>query len=86
MLIWVGGLIVAFTFYAVIKRYDTRLVLFLSGLIMAMLSGKALEAINAFSTAMVNAGLVPVIGTVMGFAYVMKLTECDSHLVHWLEV
>lgn len=84
MLIWLGGLIVAVTFYAIIKRYETRLVLFLAGLVMAVISGKALEAINAFSTAMVNAGLVPVIGTVMGFAYVMKLTECDSHLVYWL--
>ena len=44
----------------------------------------ALEAINAFSVAMVNAGLVPVICTVMGFAYVMKLTQCDKHLVHSL--
>jgi DcuC family C4-dicarboxylate transporter len=84
MMIWLGGLIVLLTGYAIIKRYETRMVLFLSGLGMAILSGKALEAINAFSVAMVNAGLVPVICTVMGFAYVMKLTQCDKHLVHSL--
>lgn len=84
MLIWLGGLIVLVTFYAIIKRQETRMVLFLAGLIMAILSGKALAAIDAFSTAMVNSSLVPVICTVMGFAYVMKLTKCDEHLVNCL--
>lgn len=83
-MIWVGGLIVLLTFYAIIKRYETRMVLFLSGLLMAALAGKPVEAITAFSAAMVNSSLVPVILTVMGFAYVMKVTKCDSHLVHFL--
>ena len=43
-----------------------------------------MDAITAFSAAMVNSGLVPVICTVMGFAFVMKLTKCDAHLVHLL--
>jgi DcuC family C4-dicarboxylate transporter len=60
------------------------MVLFLSGLLMAILSGKPLEAITAFQAAMINGGLVPVICTVMGFAFVMRLTKCDSHLVHLL--
>lgn len=83
-MIWVGAVIVLVTFYAIIKRYETRLVLFLSGLLMALLSGNILEAINAFSAAMVNGGLVPVICTVMGFAFVMKVTGCDMHLVQLL--
>ncbi len=83
-MIWLGGLIVILTFVAIIKKFETRMVLFLSGLLMAILSGKPLEAITAFQAAMVNGGLVPVICTVMGFAFVMKLTKCDSHLVHML--
>lgn len=83
-MIWLGGIIVLITFAAIVKRYETRMVLFLSGLLMAAVSGKPLEAINAFSTAMVNPGLVTVICTVMGFAFVMKWTKCDSHLVHLL--
>lgn len=79
-----GGLIVILTFAAIVKRYETRMVLFLSGLLMAALSGKPLVAIDAFSAAMVNSGLVPVICTVMGFAFVMKVTKCDAHLVHLL--
>lgn len=83
-MIWLGGIIVLLTFAAIVKRYETRMVLFLSGLAMAALSGKPLLAIDAFSKAMVNGGLVPVICTVMGFAFVMKWTKCDSHLVHLL--
>ncbi len=84
MLVWLGGIIVILTFAAIIKRYETRMVLIISGLLMAMLSGKWAAAFKAFSDAMVNSGLVPVICTVMGFAFVMKLTQCDAHLVHLL--
>lgn len=84
MLVWVGAMIVLLTFGAIIKKYETRLVLFLSGVAMAALSGKPMDAVTAFSAAMVNTGLVPVICTVMGFAFVMKLTKCDAHLVHLL--
>jgi DcuC family C4-dicarboxylate transporter len=84
MLVWLGGLIVILTFAAIIKRYETRMVLFLSGALMALVSGKLPEAFTAFSKAMVNDGLVPVICTVMGFAFVMKYTQCDAHLVHLL--
>ena len=83
-MVWLGGLIVLLTFAAIIKKYETRMVLFVSGLLMAILSGKPLDAITAFQAAMVNGGLVPVICTVMGFAFVMRLTKCDSHLVHLL--
>lgn len=81
-MVWLGGLIVLLTFAAIIKRYETRLVLLLSGVIMALFSGKAVVAIDAFQAAMINSGLVPVICTVMGFAFVMKFTKCDAHLVH----
>lgn len=83
-MIWLGAIIVLLTFAAIVKRYETRMVLFLSGLFMALVSGKPLVAIDAFAAAMVNSSLVPIICTVMGFAYVMKLTKCDSHLVHLL--
>ena len=83
-MVWVGAIIVLLTFAAIIKKFETRLVLFLSGVAMAALSGKPMDAVTAFSAAMVNSGLVPVICTVMGFAFVMKLTKCDAHLVHLL--
>ena len=83
-MIWIGILIVLLTFMAIIKRYETRLVLFVAGVVMALVVGKPLEAIDAFAQTMVSAGLVTTICTVMGFSYVMKLTGCDSHLVNLL--
>lgn len=83
-MISIGILIVILTFLAIIKRYETRLVLFVAGAAMALVAGKPLVAIDAFAKAMVNEGLVTTICTVMGFSYVMKLTGCDSHLVHLL--
>lgn len=81
---WIGGIIVVLTFAAIIKKYETRMVLFVSGFAMAAIGGKPLEAISAFQAAMINGGLVPIICTVMGFAFVMRFTQCDSHLVHLL--
>ncbi|MCL2601812.1 MAG: C4-dicarboxylate transporter DcuC [Treponema sp.] len=81
-MVYVGGLIVILTIVGIIKRWEVRLVLFTSGALMAILSGKPFGAVTAFSAAMINGGLVPVICTVMGFAYVLKITGCDSHLIH----
>ena len=83
-MVWVGFLILIITFAAIIKRFETRMVLFLSGLTMAVLAGQPVKAIDAFTAAMINTSLVPIICTVMGFAYVMKLTKCDMHLVQLL--
>ena len=47
-MIWLGLLIVVVTFYFIIKNYETRMVLFLSGILMATLSGELVPAINAF--------------------------------------
>ena len=83
-MILLGGVIVILTFYAIIKRYETRMVLFASGVLMAAISGNLLVAIDAFTKAMVNSSLVPVICSVMGFAFVMKYTKCDGHMVQFL--
>lgn len=81
---WIGIVIVILTFVAIIKRYETRMVLFTSGVLMALMSNRFMEAIDTFAKTMVHGTLVPVICTVMGFAYVMKYTKCDAHMVRIL--
>ena len=76
-----GGIIVIIAFAAIIKKYEARMVLFAAGLLMCIIGGVAGNAITTFSKTMVHGTLVPVICTVMGFSFVMKLTECDRHLV-----
>ncbi len=83
-MIWIGVAIILLTLAAIVKRYETRLVLFLAGLAMALVAGNPLAAMDAFAKAMANEGLVTTNCTVMGFSYVMKITGCDNHLVHCL--
>ncbi|WP_439241479.1 C4-dicarboxylate transporter DcuC [Lonepinella sp. BR2474] len=72
------------TIYFLIKKYETRTVLIGVGLIMAILTFKPMEALDAFAKSMTSGGLIMAICSSMGFAYVMKFTKCDSHLVHLL--
>lgn len=73
------------------KNYEARLVLALSGLVMAFIgqvvvgtNGGVSAAVDAFVKQLVNGGLVPTIVTVIGFGYVMTFTKCSDHLVNLL--
>lgn len=81
-MVWLGGLIVLLTFAGIVKKYETRMVLIAGGLLMCIVSGKIGDAVNSFTTSMVNPGLVTVICIVYGFSVVMKWTKCDAHMVH----
>ncbi|PWC18054.1 C4-dicarboxylate ABC transporter [Brenneria roseae subsp. roseae] len=83
-MVWVGILIIIATFYFIIKNYETRLVLIISGAVMALLGGNVVSAVNAFVKELTNPGLVPTICTVMGFSYVMDYTGCSKHLVTFM--
>ena len=72
-MIWIGLAIVVVTFYLIYKNYEARLVLALSGLVMAFIgqvvvgtNGGVSAAVDAFVKQLVNGGLVPTIVTVMG--------------------
>lgn len=77
-----GIAIVILTFILIIKKYESRMVLFTAGVIMCLIGGLPNDIMKAFTKAMTHGSLVPAICTVMGFSYVMKLTQCDQHLVH----
>jgi len=51
---------------------------------MSLLVLKPMAAFDAFFKTAAHSTLVPVICSVMGFAYVAKLTKCDEHLVRML--
>ncbi len=82
MLIGIGALIVLGAIYMLIKQYETRMVLFVAGVLMALLAGSPLAAFDSFAKNMVSGGLIQAICSVMGFAYVMKVTACDKHLIN----
>lgn len=76
------GIIV--TIYLLIKKHETRTVLISIGLIMSIITLNPMGALNDFAKSMTSGGLIMAICSSMGFAYVMKYTQCDTHLVHLL--
>lgn len=76
-----GIALVILTFWAIVKNYETRVVLMMSGLIMAFIGGNMGAALEAFSKALINASLTPIICVTMGFSMVLDMTGCSQHLV-----
>lgn len=80
----IGLIVLAGTVYLLAKRYETRLVLFCSGFLMSVIAGKFMAPFEAFSHAMLETKLFESIIAAMGFSMVMKLTQCDKHLINLL--
>ncbi len=80
----VGLIILAVTIFFVVKRYEIRMVLFASGLLMCIIALEPNTAFDAFATRMTTGGLITAILSVLAFAHVMRLTQCDQHLIHLL--
>ena len=70
------------TIYALIKRYETRLVLLTAGLLMCFIALDPMSALNQFAKQMTNASLIMAICSAMGFAAVCSMTRADYSLVH----
>ena len=81
---WIAVLVIIATIYCLIKRYETRLVLFTAGLFLCCISMKPMAALDQFAKSMTNASLIMAICGAMGFAYVVTHTSCDRHLVSLL--
>lgn len=77
-----GIVIVIATFVLIVKKYETRFVLFISGMLMCLIGGMLSAGTTAFIKEFTNAGLVPTICTVLGFSYVMEYTSCSAHMVY----
>jgi DcuC family C4-dicarboxylate transporter len=68
----------------VARQVDVRLVLLVSGVLLAALVGRPLAALDEFTRTMVKPDFVVPLCCSMGFAYVLKFTGCDTHLVRLL--
>ena len=74
-------IIIAITIYCLLKRYETRLVLFLAGFAMTCLALDPMAAFKQFDVSMTKGSLIIVICSAMGFAATVNLTKCDLHLI-----
>ncbi len=81
---WIAVVVVIGTIYCLIKRYETRLVLFTAGMLLCCISLDPLAGLTQFAKSMTNSSLIMAICGSMGFAFVTTHTQCDKHLVSFL--
>lgn len=65
----IGIIVIAATIYFLVKRYESRLVLFCAGVVLCLIALDPMAAFKAFSDAMKNAKVIEPIVASMGFAY-----------------
>src|SRR5438552_5629440 len=81
----VAGLaIIAVAVYAVLRKIDVRLVLILAALVLGVLSGTPARVVRTFVSTFSSEQFVVPIGCAVGFAYVLRHTGCEQHLVQLL--
>ena len=81
---WVAIAVTLVTVWALIKRYETRLVLLAAGLFLCCISLDPMYGLDAMGKSMTNKSLIMAICGSMGFAFVASYTQCDRSLVHYL--
>lgn len=81
MFLIIGALVVIGVIYLLLKRHESRMVLIAAGILMCCIAGKPMASLDAFAKSMTNAGLITSVCSCMGFAWCMKYTGCDKHLV-----
>ena len=55
---WIAIAVILVTVYCLIKRYETRLVLFTAGLFLCCIAMKPMAALDQFAKSMANASLI----------------------------
>ena len=81
---WIALAVIIVTVWALIKRYETRLVLIGAGLLLCCISLDPMAALPPLAKSMTNNSLVMAICSSMGFAFAASYTKCDRSLVHYL--
>src|SRR5262245_56177397 len=84
VLLALAALVIGAAGYAVYRGLDVRLALIVAAFALAGLAGDVPPIVRAFLATYSNEKFVVPICTAMGFAYVLRHTECDQHLVRLL--
>ena len=84
LLCWIAVAVIFLTIFALVKRWETRLVMLAAGLFLCCVSLNPMMGLNQFATSMTNKSLTMAICGSMGFAFAATYTQCDRSLVHYL--
>jgi DcuC family C4-dicarboxylate transporter len=79
-----AAVVIAAAVVAVARRVDVRLALFLAALGLGAIAGDIGPVLRTFLQTLSSEQFVVPICTAMGFAQVLRQSECDRHLIHLL--
>ncbi|MBX7104522.1 MAG: C4-dicarboxylate transporter DcuC [Gemmataceae bacterium] len=74
-------IVIGLAAWAVLRGWDVRLVMFVAGCMLGSLAGNAAPIVQKFFATLGNEQFVVPICSAMGFAYVLRESGCDRHLV-----
>jgi len=84
MLLGVAGLVVISAVLLIRRGFDVRIVLFTAGLILCSIAGVWFKVFDAFQQTLGRGDIIGPICSAMGYAWVLKATNCDRHMVRLL--
>lgn len=76
-----GILIIFLMIYLLLKQYDTKMILFGTGILLSLVAGDPLAPLVSFSASMKSTILFETIISSMGFAVIVQQTGCSNHLI-----
>ena len=79
-----GLVVIAVAVWAIVREFEVRLVLIIAALTLGLLAWNPQAVMREFLITLTNERFVIPLCCGMGFAHVLKHTECDQHLVHLL--
>jgi DcuC family C4-dicarboxylate transporter len=79
-----GLVVIAAAVYAIARRVDVRLALFLAAIAMGALAGDITPVVRKFFATLGSEQFVVPICSAMGFAHVLRKSGCDQHLIYLL--
>lgn len=77
-----GVVIVIGSVALMVKKVDSKVILLIAGLLMALIGGSLQAGFDGFTDGLATTSILEPIITSTGFAAVMKITGCDKHLVY----
>jgi DcuC family C4-dicarboxylate transporter len=84
VVLFAGLAVIAAAVVAVLRRIDVRLVLIVAALALGALAGTPAVIVRTFVSTFSSEQFVVPIGCAVGFAYVLRHTGCEQHLVQLL--
>lgn len=84
ILLLIAGVIVAASIVTIRRGWDVRIVLFVAGLLLCSVAGLWFKVFDAFQATVGRADIIGPICSAMGYAWVLKATGCDRHMVRLL--